>query len=162
MHSPRFGIVSHSFYALALLGFAAGCGGSSPDAETAAESAETAGGEAASGTGEADGPLTDATSPCPADDPSCVAPEAAAGAAPSEALVTSGAAVFDKFCDSCHPGGGEDIGPTLLNIEWSADKMTTQIRKGSRKMKPIPAKRLSDEKLGDLMAYLVSIKSVAQ
>lgn len=162
MHSPRFGIVSHSFFALALLGFAAACGGSSPDAESSAEAAETTGGEAASSTGEADGPLTDATSPCPPDDPSCAAQGAATVAAPSDALVTSGAAVFDKFCDSCHPGGGEDIGPTLLDIKWSAEKMTTQIRKGSRKMKPIPAKRLSDEKLSDLMAYLVSIKSVAQ
>lgn len=161
MPSPHRTPLRSVFLMLALALTTGACGGSSAAPEASGAGDETQGDEAA-GAGEGEGPLTDATSPCPADDPSC-AGAAAGGGAPADAeAIARGTAVFEKYCDSCHPGGGEDIGPTLLEIKWTSDRMVEQIRKGSKKMKPIPPKRLSDEKLQDLMAYLATIGSVAK
>ncbi|MCA9600890.1 MAG: cytochrome c [Polyangiales bacterium] len=143
--------------ALAPLGVGCGGGGGTSETTPASEQAETAGGEGAEASETANGPLTDATSPCPADDPSCTSGE---GGADWDARVAAGSQSYEKFCDSCHPGGEDDIGPTLKDIKWSVDKMTAQIRNGSRKMKPIPAKRLADDKLPDLMAYLSTLNAV--
>ena len=71
-----------------------------------------------------------------------------------------GRIAFDRYCDSCHPGGGKDIGPTLRRIRWSVGRMKRQIRRGSGKMKPIPPKRLSNAKMDSLMIYLAKLGAV--
>jgi len=74
--------------------------------------------------------------------------------------VTHGKEVFDSFCEDCHPGGEEDVGPSLIAEPHSAARMRQQIREGSGKMRPFSEKRLSGEDLEALLAHLQSIGAV--
>jgi mono/diheme cytochrome c family protein len=76
------------------------------------------------------------------------------------ALVREGRQWFNRRCDTCHPGGEEDIGPTLRRIRWAVPRMTRQIRHGSGRMRPISARRLPDENMDALMAYLSTFGAV--
>ena len=74
--------------------------------------------------------------------------------------VRRGRQTFDRFCDTCHPGGEEDIGPTIRRIHFPVARMQRQIRQGSGRMRPIPPGRLPDDRIDDLMAYLSTIGAV--
>ncbi len=74
--------------------------------------------------------------------------------------VERGRAVFDRVCGICHPGGQSDVGPALIDKEFSVERMTKQIREGSGRMRPISTTRLPDEYLPDLMVYLASLGAV--
>jgi hypothetical protein len=76
------------------------------------------------------------------------------------AQVRVGRQWFNRRCDTCHPGGEEDIGPNLRSIRWPVVRMRRQIRQGSGRMRPIPPARLPDDKMDALMAYLSTIGSV--
>lgn len=73
---------------------------------------------------------------------------------------TKGKEVFDTFCEDCHPGGEEDVGPSLIADPHSPAKVRQQVREGSGKMRPFSAQRLPDEDLEHLLAYLQSINAV--
>jgi mono/diheme cytochrome c family protein len=67
---------------------------------------------------------------------------------------------FDHACGRCHPGGEEDIGPRLRNINWAEDRMLRQIRNGGGRMRPIPPARLPDSEIPALMAYMRTLHAV--
>lgn len=76
--------------------------------------------------------------------------------------VERGKALYGTFCDDCHPNGGEDVGPSLIDHAHTPAQLRKQIREGSGKMKPFPEKRVSKDDLEAILAYLDSIKAVKQ
>ena len=76
--------------------------------------------------------------------------------------VAGGEALFSTFCDDCHPGGEEDVGPSLIADPHTPARLRQQVREGSGRMKPVPEKRLGPEELEALLAYLDSIGAVSK
>lgn len=74
--------------------------------------------------------------------------------------VARGQEVFANFCDDCHPGAGEDVGPSLIADPHSPAQLRKQIREGSGKMRPFSEKRLSNEDMETLLAWLASVNAV--
>lgn len=77
-----------------------------------------------------------------------------------DSLVASGQASFDRTCGSCHPGGDADLGPALKGHMIPTATMTTQIREGSGRMKPIEPDKLPEEEMRGMMVYLSTIGAV--
>lgn len=74
--------------------------------------------------------------------------------------VERGKELFGMNCDDCHPGGDEDVGPSLIADPHPPAELRKQIREGSGRMKPFSEKRLSDDDLEAVLAYLASINAV--
>jgi mono/diheme cytochrome c family protein len=74
--------------------------------------------------------------------------------------VERGQQLFGTHCDDCHPGGEEDVGPSLIAHAHTPARLRQQVREGSGRMKPFPEKRLSDDDLEAVLAYLASINAV--
>jgi cytochrome c553 len=74
--------------------------------------------------------------------------------------VAHGQEVFASFCDDCHPDGGEDVGPSLIADPHTAAYIRKQIREGSGKMRPFSEKRLSNDDMEALLAWLASVNAV--
>ena len=74
--------------------------------------------------------------------------------------VDRGKDLFSTHCDDCHPGGEEDVGPSLIAAPHSPADLRKQVREGSGKMRPFSEKRLSKDDLEALLAYLASINAV--
>lgn len=74
--------------------------------------------------------------------------------------VARGARVFQRQCDSCHPGAEADHGPRLRGRSFDEVRLVAQVRNGSRGMRAIPPARLPDGQMRDLVAYLRSIDAV--
>ncbi len=65
---------------------------------------------------------------------------------------------YDARCGSaCHDSGG---GPPLQGIGWTAERLRRQVREGSRDMPAIGPRRLSDDELEAVLAYLVTLGAV--
>lgn len=79
---------------------------------------------------------------------------------PGGNLLAQGRQRYDRLCGRCHPGGEEDIGPRLVGINWTEERMVRQIRRGSGRMRAIPESRLPDAEMPALLIYLRSIRSV--
>jgi len=89
----------------------------------------------------------------------------AANPADYEGAITStevdrGKELFITHCDDCHPGGEEDVGPSLIANPHSPAAIRKQVREGSGRMRPFSEKRVSKEDLEALLAYLASINAV--
>lgn len=74
--------------------------------------------------------------------------------------VAHGKELFSTHCDDCHPGGEEDVGPSLIATPHTPARIRQQIREGSGKMRPFSEKRLSNEDVEAILAYLASINAV--
>jgi hypothetical protein len=128
-------------------------GTETPDAGTAREGVAE-GGETGEGTGEEEGGEEGTEDTTEEDDPE---------ADPQvrwRRRVARGRAAFNRTCDTCHPGGEEDIGPDIRRIRWNVERMTRQIRRGGGRMRPIPPARLPEDRVEDLMAFLSTMGSV--
>jgi mono/diheme cytochrome c family protein len=71
-----------------------------------------------------------------------------------------GKQVFSNFCDDCHPDGGADVGPSLIETPHTPARIRQQVREGSGKMRPFSEKRLSSEDMESLLAFLASVNAV--
>lgn len=78
--------------------------------------------------------------------------------ASSETPSDAGKEVFLNVCSGCHGEAAEQ----LVNLNWTIEKMTKQIREGEGEMPPIGESRLNSEELNQLFGYLRSIKAVAE
>jgi len=76
--------------------------------------------------------------------------------------VAHGKERFDDMCGDCHPDGGADDGPSLIAEPHSAGYIRQQTREGSGKMRPIPERRLSNEDLEAILAWLGSVNGIKQ
>lgn len=74
--------------------------------------------------------------------------------------VRAGRMVFDRVCGVCHPEGEEDIGPDIRRKWLTVARMRRMIRNGQGRMRPIPARRLPEARMDDLMAYLSTMGTV--
>lgn len=74
--------------------------------------------------------------------------------------VAHGKEVFETHCEDCHPGGEEDVGPSLIADPHTPAQLRKQVREGSGKMRPFSEKRVSGEDLEALLAYLQTINAV--
>jgi mono/diheme cytochrome c family protein len=74
--------------------------------------------------------------------------------------VAHGKEVFDSFCGDCHPDGGSDVGPSLLEDPHSPAQLRQQIREGSGKMRPFNEARLKKDDLEAILAWLASVNAV--
>lgn len=113
-----------------------GCGGSGGGSEEpGGEGAETSGDEGEAAPGDYEGPITSTE-------------------------VDQGKEIFSTHCDDCHPGGEEDVGPSLIAEPHSPAALRKQVREGSGKMRPFSEKRISKDELEALLSYLASINAV--
>jgi mono/diheme cytochrome c family protein len=71
-----------------------------------------------------------------------------------------GKEVFDSFCGDCHPDGGSDVGPSLIESPHTPAQLRQQIREGSGKMRPFTEARLSKDDLESVLAWLASVNAV--
>lgn len=114
--------------------FGAGCSGGAE--EPSGGEGETGGGEeAGGGSSDYEGPI-------------------------ASTEVDRGKELFTSHCDDCHPGGEEDVGPSLIEEAHTPAQTRKQIREGSGKMRPFSEARLSNDDLEALLAYLASINAV--
>ncbi len=70
--------------------------------------------------------------------------------------VALGQSKYESRCASCHESGA----PPVANLHWTVDHMRRQIREGSGQMPPIPERRLSDDEMDALIAYLGTVGGV--
>lgn len=112
------------------VGSGVGCGGGGASAETV-DGEGTSGGESA----QYEGPITSTD-------------------------VERGTERFETFCGGCHPGGQEDVGPSLIAEPHSPARIRQQIREGSAQMRPFSATRLSDADMETILAYMATIGAV--
>ncbi|MCL4535591.1 MAG: c-type cytochrome [Bacteroidetes bacterium] len=87
------------------------------------------------------------------------APAATGGTANAQA----GQAVFQKFCQGCHPGGNKGFGPALKGPDFQQkfpgdDALAALIRKGEGSMPAFSPAQIDDAALADLIAYIRSLK----
>jgi cytochrome c551/c552 len=73
-----------------------------------------------------------------------------------------GQILFGRYCDSCHTGGREMIGPSLVAPQFksqykSADKIMKLVRTGGFDMPAYPATLVSDDELRLIAEYILSL-----
>lgn len=90
-------------------------------------------------------------------------PTAAPASTPKPAAsgdATAGKAVFDTNCTACHPAGQKGVGPSLVGVvgRIGADGVTRQVRNGGGQMPAFTTSQISDTQLGNLIAYLSTLK----
>ena len=74
--------------------------------------------------------------------------------------VEHGKEKFDDLCGDCHPDGGSADGPSLIATPHSAPHVRKQIREGSGKMRPFPERRLKNDDMEAIIAWLASVNAV--
>lgn len=73
----------------------------------------------------------------------------------------SGEVLFVRSCNTCHPGGGEGMGPSLENIatKFGEDAaLIAFIRKGKGIMPPQPRDVINDQEMQNLVVYLRALE----
>ncbi len=76
------------------------------------------------------------------------------------AVPLSGEAVFAKYCNTCHPGGGRGAGPSLIQLSprLSDEQIKNYVRNGKNRMPAFGPDRISDTELDSLVGYIRSLK----
>ena len=69
-----------------------------------------------------------------------------------------GALVFMEFCYKCHPGGEAGLGPALNNKPLPRFLVRFQVRKGLGAMPSFSDRKISDERLDDLLTYVKALR----
>jgi mono/diheme cytochrome c family protein len=71
-----------------------------------------------------------------------------------------GKELFGTFCDDCHPNGESDVGPSLIETPHTPARIRQQIREGGNKMPPFSEKKLSNDDVEAVLAYLATLNAV--
>ena len=71
-----------------------------------------------------------------------------------------GQAVYARYCNSCHPGGGRGAGPSLIELgpALSDDLLRDSVRKGRNRMPAYNQTLINDDALTDMIAYIRTLK----
>jgi mono/diheme cytochrome c family protein len=77
-----------------------------------------------------------------------------AAATPATPTPLSGEAVFARYCNVCHPGGGPGAGPSLLAPRPSDAELRHVVRNGKTRMPGFGPDAISDEQMDELVAYI--------
>lgn len=82
-----------------------------------------------------------------------------AGAEPTPGgTAPPGQAVFARYCNVCHPGGGRGSGPSLRAIPLTGDQIRTYVRQGKERMPAFGPNLISDAQLTQLVEYIQALK----
>jgi mono/diheme cytochrome c family protein len=73
----------------------------------------------------------------------------------------AGREVFAQFCDSCHPGGGQGVGPAVRGADFQAKyaddaAIRKVITEGTGRMPGF--RQLRDKQVDDLIAYMRTLQ----
>jgi mono/diheme cytochrome c family protein len=72
--------------------------------------------------------------------------------------LVAGQQVFMRNCYQCHPGGGAGLGPSLNDKGLPGFAIRTQVRNGFGAMPAFDDKRISDQDLENVVAYLKALR----
>lgn len=70
-----------------------------------------------------------------------------------------GEVVYARHCQSCHPGGGAGLGPSILDKPAPQGAIKLQVRQGLGAMPAFDAAKIPDEDLDALADYVVRLRS---
>lgn len=75
-------------------------------------------------------------------------------------LVRSGEAVFARYCNTCHPGGGFGAGPSLVLAvpRLSDEEIRDIVRHGKTRMPGFSHEEISDVELTELVTHIRGLK----
>lgn len=73
-----------------------------------------------------------------------------------------GQVFYGRYCDSCHPGGNENLGASLRSAQFkrtfnTPEKVTTLVRRGGFDMPAYPKELISDADLAEISSYVISL-----
>lgn len=74
----------------------------------------------------------------------------------------TGEQIFVRSCNTCHPGGGKGMGPSLISMETdfpSDESLKKLIRQGKGMMPSQPADSINEDELKNLVAYLRNLNA---
>jgi len=69
-----------------------------------------------------------------------------------------GEQAYKFYCDKCHPGGEQGLGPALSNKPLPGFLIKTQVRAGVGAMPAFSKKLLTDEQLDTVVIYLETLR----
>jgi mono/diheme cytochrome c family protein len=70
-----------------------------------------------------------------------------------------GQAPYDRICKMCHgPEGQGNAGPALVPFELDDEQLLAKVREGGGEMPPVSERRLSDDEVKQIAAYLRTLK----
>ena len=73
----------------------------------------------------------------------------------------SGKQIFVRSCNTCHPGGNEGMGPSLVNLKAhfpDDEKLKAFIRQGAGVMPPQPESVINEKEMENLIEYLRALE----
>jgi len=76
----------------------------------------------------------------------------------ASAEVVKGQAVFDTYCQKCHPGGESGLGPALNNKPLPGFMIRFQVRNGLGVMPAFKEAVIPDEELDSMVAYMKTLR----
>jgi mono/diheme cytochrome c family protein len=69
-----------------------------------------------------------------------------------------GQVAYDKICKVCHGSEGQgNAGPALVPFELDDEQLLAKVREGGGEMPPVSERRLSDDEVKQIAAYLRSL-----
>lgn len=76
------------------------------------------------------------------------------------AEVVQGKMLYDRYCNSCHPGGASGLGPALNNKPLPGFLVRFQIRKGLGVMPAFSDEVISDKETKMIVAYMKKLRKL--
>jgi mono/diheme cytochrome c family protein len=73
-------------------------------------------------------------------------------------VARSGDAIFARYCNTCHPGGGRGVGPSLITKDYSVEEMKAMVRHGKAQMPGFGPSTVTDEELDALISYVQGMR----
>ena len=80
------------------------------------------------------------------------------GTPPPTIVRAPGEAVYIRYCNVCHPGGGRGAGPSIKGTRLSGGELREIIRHGKRQMPGFGPSNIPDEELDDLVQYVLALR----
>src|SRR6476661_7070050 len=71
---------------------------------------------------------------------------------------SKGQVIFERYCNTCHPGGGRGVGPSLITMHYGADEIKAVVRHGKAQMPGFGEKVISDDDLDALVDYVIGMR----
>lgn len=76
----------------------------------------------------------------------------------AEPELTLGRQVFMGYCQGCHPGGGQGVGPSLIRDAVTEEHLRLIIRAGPGAMPAFSPAQLDDEEIALLAQFLDALR----
>jgi mono/diheme cytochrome c family protein len=71
---------------------------------------------------------------------------------------SSGDAIYSRYCNTCHPGGGRGVGPSLIIKNLSGAEIKAVVRHGKAQMPGFGPQVISDDDLDALVEYVIGMR----